>query len=360
MKISAKFIKPEGRQELTRQVKDLRGDGKSWKTIEEKSPVPLTTIRRWSEMDMSAQAQEERQIHVRGKKLLTDDEKAIVIGCAITERANGLPVTQSWTRQTINDVTAGRVVHASDSFISQFWSQAGWPSRLTQSRSAKEMRSTLQQECTQVKNEVMHYITEHQIPSSRVHVMDETGLWGGSVAPRTSVNPATNDASVLRQGEHNRDTGIVTLTADGSVDAEFLAHSPQRSRIVKGERVITERGVAGVGTKQMNDWADGFCRRHGSPDKSVLILDRLAAHRGADARTKLEGSNITPFFMPSQAARIISPCDNSFFSSMKARLACMNTSTRDMKRRAFLQLYQDYPREIVRKYFTQLGWDIVL
>ena len=49
----------------------------------------------------------------------------------------------------------------------------------------KEIRATLEEEMNHFRIEGTHFVNEHNIPPSRAHTMDETGLCNGSVAPRT-------------------------------------------------------------------------------------------------------------------------------------------------------------------------------
>ena len=65
--------------------------------------------------------------------------------------------------------------------------------------------------------EVTHYVKEHNIPPSRVHNMDETGLDHGSMAPRKYMNPETIDSGVVSIGNHQHDTGVFLISASGCV-----------------------------------------------------------------------------------------------------------------------------------------------
>ena len=358
IKISPKHINEHGKLEIACQVAALRAENHSWNEIAAVSPLSLSSIRRYAERDMSVGAQHSRQQHTRRQSLLTNDEKARVLEMAADARASGVAVNQKWSRITMLQVAGGRVTSISDAYITKFWSDAGWPSRKAQCRSIKEMRPNILEEILEFRNRVAAYVEEHQIPPARVYFMDEVGIWNCNGSTRTYVNPATNDASVLSIGDRTRDTGIVALSATGEVDAVFLTHVPQKSKIVDGRRIITQKGISGVGTLQMLEWSEGFCARHGSPEqRSILIMDRLAAHRGSDVANILRRNNIEPFFMPPQTARFLSPCDNSFFASIKARLKWMNTSTTSLKKSAFIELCRVYPRDIVRKYFTHCGWN---
>ena len=163
---------------------------------------------------MTADGISGRQDHKRRPRLLSDEEVNEVVARAVQARAAGVAVDQMWTRHTIGEVTNGRVCDASGSFISKFWNEQGWPSWQIQERCAKGMRPTILEEAAAFQQMVIAYLKANSVTIHHFHIMDETGLWTGSVAPRTYVNPATRDPGVIQPGDHRRDTGIVTLTAD--------------------------------------------------------------------------------------------------------------------------------------------------
>jgi hypothetical protein len=115
-----------------------------------------------------------------------------------------------------------------------------------------------------------------------MHVIDETGMWSGSAPFRTRVDPATMDAGVLPEGDNRRDTGMVALSAGGSVNAEFLPCQPQVTRRVGNRTVIVQKGISGMGTPQMKSWTQCFLERHREDGPSVLIKDHLGYHRNRE------------------------------------------------------------------------------
>jgi hypothetical protein len=82
-----------------------------------------------------------------------------------------------------------------------------------------------------------------------------------------------------------------------------------------------------MGIEQMLDWSKGFLERHRLNVHSVLMVDRLGAHRNNEVIETLEAGSVRPFLISSQASKLVSPCDNSFFASMKTRLPRTNTET---------------------------------
>ena len=143
--------------------------------------------------------------------------------------------------------------------------------------------------------------------------MDETGLWNGSVSQRTYVNPSTMDSGVVSPGDHKRDTGVVALSADGTVHPYFISHSPQKTKKINGRNVIVQKKVAGMGFDQMNEWSKEFANKYGDPNGTVLIMDRLRVHMNPKIKNNLEEKHVKCFYLPPQGAKLASVCDNSFF-----------------------------------------------
>jgi hypothetical protein len=73
---------------------------------------------------------------------------------------------------------------------------------------------------------------------------------------------------------------------------------------------------------------------------------------------RLREAHIEPFLLPPKSAKLISPCDNSFFSSLKAWMRTMDALRAATKEAAFLQVCQEYNPETVKAYFAHCGWDI--
>jgi hypothetical protein len=73
---------------------------------------------------------------------------------------------------------------------------------------------------------------------------------------------------------------------------------------------------------------------------------------------RLREAHIEPFLLPPQSAKLTFPYDHPFFSSLKARMHTMDTSTTAAKQSAFLQAYQEYSLETVKASLVRCGWDI--
>ena len=171
---------------------------------------------------MLEEAQAERQKHLRRPRILSNAEEEIILHQAKERRKKGKVVDIHWTKKIIDEIALGRVSCPSYSFITKFWQRHKWSNRRAYQRTPRESRSTLKQEISECIERVESYIKEKRIPSSNVFMMDETGLWNGSVSLRTYVDPETCDASIIKNCRKERDTGVVAISASGVVFPYFL------------------------------------------------------------------------------------------------------------------------------------------
>lgn len=272
-------LTPKAKQKAAAAFSSAHDLGSSWANIADDAGLSAQTVQTWASTDMSLRAQHDRHCRSGRPPQLIEDEEAEILRRAREQREAHGVVDTAWTRAMIADVTANRLPSVSDSFISRFWRRMDWPTRRAQARSAPEVRDTLAEEAAQFQESVQDYVRSRDIPPDRVYVADETGMWNGSVALRTKVDPLTMDAGVLQQGDKQRDTGIVALSATEQIDAEFLAHQREVTRKRRHETVVVRKGISGMGSEQMLKWSEGFVARHGDEGESVLIMDRLGAHR---------------------------------------------------------------------------------
>jgi hypothetical protein len=177
--------------------------------------------------------------------------------------------------------------------------------------------------------------------------MDEVGLWNGNVAPRTYVDPATRNPSVIRNGNNGRDTGLVVLSWSGSVFRYFIQHQDQRTRRIGNQTVIVQEGIGGINKTIMLSWIPVFANDVGS-GPSVMIFDRLATHLNAQVQETFENYGFTLFKLPPQSGKILSPCNNKFFVTVKAQMIGMETETSEMKQKAFFEVCDNIDASLVQ------------
>jgi hypothetical protein len=73
---------------------------------------------------------------------------------------------------------------------------------------------------------------------------------------------------------------------------------------------------------------------------------------------KAQESAHRTFHAPAAISKLAFSCDDPFFSSRKARMRTIDTSTTTAKQAAFLQACQEYDPEIVNACFAYCSWDI--
>jgi hypothetical protein len=186
---------------------------------------------------------------------------------------------------------------------------------------------------------------------------DETGMRSGSVTIRSTVNSAAMDTGGRREGNDQRDTEMAALSPAGGINAHVFKHRKQVARKADGGTMVIEKGISGTGAKQILDWSKGFLERHRSDGNSELMLNCFDAHRNKDVLETFELGGVHLLLIPPQVSKLVSPCDNSFFGSMKARIRRMRTETIADKEAAFQTLCAEYPRELVQHYFHHRGWE---
>jgi hypothetical protein len=81
-------------------------------------------------------------------------------------------------------------------------------------------------------------------------------------------------------------------------------------------------------------------------------------HRNKQVHGVLQEGGVKTLLLPPQASKPISPCDNTFFSSFKARMRRTGTSTTEEKRHTFQSVCDGYTRDEVKAHFAHCGWDI--
>jgi transposase len=354
--LTATHLKPEGKEEISIQLRVLRQQGASWNTISKLTPVSMTTTRRWVTTPMDTNTQSTREVHARRPKTLSPIELQLLFEEAKDERKQFKIVNIAWAKERIKHITNYRVCAPTATFISRIFNRFGWKSWKTTPRNSKEIRPTLQNEARIFREYVCRYILEMQIPKSRVWTMDETGLWNGSVLPRTYVDPETRDSSVEFIGDHRRDTGVVALSWEGLVFPWFIHHVPQRTGTQNGVKVVIQKAISGLNIELMRLWVQEF-QNHIGPGPAVLILDQLSIHKNRIIMNHMTDADIKVFLMPGQTGKLLSPCDNFFFASLKREMNKHDCSNSMLKEAAFNEICIDFSPEKVINCWNHCGWE---
>ena len=136
------------------------------------------------------------------------------------------------------------------------------------------------------------------------------------------------DSDVASKGNHQPDTGVVSISKSGCVHPYFIEHSPQKTQKVNLVR---------------------------NPEGTVIMIDRLRSHTNKDIQNILESHNVKCFHLHPQGEKLGSVCDNSFFIVLKSRMQKINTLIAEKKREAFFQLCNEFPQEMVKKFYRHCG-----
>jgi hypothetical protein len=161
-----------------------------------------------------------------------------------------------------------------------------------------KVRATLHNEAIEFQRKVEDNAREREIPVANVHIADEAGMWTGSVRLRTKVDPATVDAGVLREGDDGRDTGMMTPSAAGNIDAQFLPHRRQVTGKVGDETMVVQKAVSWMGAAHMVDWTRQFLDRCRDDESLLLVMDRLDCHRNWTVLRQLREGRVEPLLLP--------------------------------------------------------------
>jgi hypothetical protein len=355
LKVSASYFTTKGKEQLALQLQGLRNQGVSWGDLNKVSPVSQSTTRRWCSNAMDTQSQLNRSAHQRHAPLLTEEEKNQLIEESKIQRSQFKTVDIAFASTMIEKITDGRVKNPAKSYVCKLYQQMRWHSWMAIWRNRKELRASMPDEITVFRQQVNAYISTNSIPQSRVWVMDETGLWNGSVVARTYVDPETLDPSVLELGDRRRDTGVAALSLEGDVFAWFIRHVPEKTKKVNRTKIVVEPGISGMNINLMQQWVHDF-HSYILDGPAVLLLDRLGVHINHQVNQILEALSIKVFLMPPQSGKYISPCDNFIFASLKRKMSKTDCSTTDLKEAAFRSTCANLSGDLVRTCWEHCNW----
>lgn len=147
--------------------------------------------------------------------------------------------------------------------------------------------------------------------------MDETGLYSDSIQPYTWTFSDDKEAYVVSSGVQRRDTVVGTIRADGEGFATFIEHKNMKTKTVKGEKIIVDKGTKGMNLIEMHKWNKEFIKW--AKPGNVLIMDNLGSHKNLEVRRELENYGIIVLFFPPRCADVLSELDNCFFATYKRR-----------------------------------------
>jgi hypothetical protein len=230
----------------------------------------------------------------------------------------------------------------------------GWYGRKATPRNEKEMRPNLWEEISDFQRRIEAQVLEESIPKDNIWAMDEVGIWNGEAALHTYVDPETMDSSEIEFGNNRRDSAMMSLSSTGERKWRCIEHKNGKTRKVGNQSVTIEKGINGVGLRQMNEWVDEGIEENDFPD--IMIMDQLTTHKNKEIEKKLNLKKWKRELIPSQGGKYCSPLDNSFFWVAKARLRRTYTRTAQLKKVAFEEVVDSIPPEMVQNFWRKSGW----
>lgn len=273
-----------------------RGSVKKLKELQVIIPEEKTPVRKISDDELA-------QLEVRLKDLRREFKQ----------------ITLQTGQNLIYDITDGNISYCKET-VRQIFKQIG----LRCVTAVKKQLSTIEHQSDDQLfedfwNQLTIEVLKRKLQPRGVHIMDETGIHDDSIVAKTYAFPEEKAGYIQCADQSTKDTFVVTLSINGNGHGYYLSYKPDVYQHVNGVNTLKEKGIKGMGTKQMMDWAKSFVNYAEPGD--LLIMDNLSSHLNDEVTKFLSAHNITVLYLPVRCAAILSPLDNSFFSCLKRRLA---------------------------------------
>jgi hypothetical protein len=135
-------------------------------------------IFRWLKQDLSDEVEADRKRRGGRPRVLSDDQKALLVGFAVSQRSVLQPVSlESLQRFCENYLN----IKPSYATLSRIMFQNGFSSQKALSRNSRMTSEDVVDDAI----DALEQIRSFDYPPHRIICMDETGLWSNVTAPRT-------------------------------------------------------------------------------------------------------------------------------------------------------------------------------
>ena len=228
--------------------------------------------------------------------------------------------------------------------IHRLFEKYGWKSRKVQKRHPRSESKNKAYLIHKFRQYIYGYIQKHKLTPSRVHIMDETGIYSNATVPTTYTYPGDKEAYVLMNESSTKDTFIATLTADGNGFGYYLPFKKEKWHKENNRKITDEKAVKGVGSKEMLEWCQKFIEYAHQGD--LLIMDNLAAHHNKDCLETLKKAEIKVCFIPVRCADVLSVLDNAFFAVFKRKLAKLIFNSDEEKKDLIFETFESMKSDI--------------
>ena len=322
--------------------------------------ISRKTIYNYVNKDMNIEKQQMRNKKKGRKTKLSREENDMFIQKCREMRDLKIAVSSKWAQSTIKLITRqnGHEWIPSMSTIGNIFRKNKWHHRKSQKRSPMSDPDDKFEKIENFKKTLKKLIKDNNLKRKNVHIMDETGLYSDSIPPYTWTMDTDNEAYVVSSGQQRRDTVVATIRADGKGFATFIEHKNMKTKSVKGQKIIVDKGTKGMILIEMHKWNKEFIKWAEKGD--VLIMDNLGSHRNKEVVKELEDHGIIVLFFPPRCADVLSVLDNCFFATYKRRWynELINVDNVKQKRDNALKLFNNLiSDDLGKKMYTHCGYD---
>ena len=220
------FLTPKAKLLITKFISQERFKNISFEKKCAIIHVSRKTLYNYRSKDMSEESQKIRnKAKGRPRKLTTMEYNEFFVRCS-EYRSLKLAVTSKWASKIIKEITAksGNEWEPCYSTISNIFASKGWHRRKSQKRSPFSDPGNRDEKIRKFKEDLISAIKKYNLTPSRIHMMDETGLYSDDIPSYTWVDPDDKEAYVVSNGQQRRDTLVCTIRADGEGFVKFIRH----------------------------------------------------------------------------------------------------------------------------------------
>lgn len=169
---------------------------------------------------------------------LRDEKKAVTTKCA---------------KKIISQIAAraGEKWIPCDTAVGNIFRANGWNLRKSQKRNPQSDPLDKEERIQKFYEKLSDLIQKKKLKKCNVHMMDETGLYSDSIPPKAWTYKEDKEAYVKSTGTQRRDTLVATIRADGKGFVTFIEHKNQKTKNIKGKKLILQQGVKGMNVDEM-------------------------------------------------------------------------------------------------------------
>ena len=270
------------------------------------------------------------------KPKLTEPFFEEILDYAKKKRTEGYPLSLKWFQKTVSEMSE-KTISVSLPTVSRKLKKHGWRPISTQAHHPMQLDPKRMQITEKFLYMISDLIKKNHLTREQFHIMDESGVYSNQIPLYTYAPKEDTNGYIRCELVPQRDTIIVTLTANGDAHLFYVEH---RSKcILKNKTEKKEiKACKGVGKTEIYEWAKAFVSYAKPGD--YLLLDNLGSHKDPVFLSFLEENKINYIFFPIRTADVLSVLDNSFFGAFKNGLRNFVFSGPEDKKEKIIQRFQ--------------------